>query len=91
MEKEWVLVDCISTFRIRYMIEVPKGKTEWALDTVAAGEAKEFSQHNLGELVVSHRSITKDDGLILCDQDNEYCAAWDEATKLKNFVTLIEK
>jgi len=25
-EKEWVLVECVSTFRQRYMVQVPKGK-----------------------------------------------------------------
>jgi len=43
-ETEWVLVECISTFRERYMVEVPKGKADWALDTVTMNEAKEFSQ-----------------------------------------------
>jgi hypothetical protein len=40
-ETQWVLVECVSTFRQRYMVEVPTGidnygkdKSEWALDTV---------------------------------------------------------
>ncbi|MFY8212556.1 MAG: hypothetical protein ACOVLB_07835, partial [Candidatus Nanopelagicus sp.] len=52
---EWVLVECISTFRERYMVQVPKGKAEWALDTVTMNQAKEFSQLHLGETIVSHR------------------------------------
>ena len=43
-ETEWVLVECVSTFRMRYMVEVPKDKSEYALDTVTMNEAKEFSQ-----------------------------------------------
>lgn len=84
---EWVLVECVSTFRERYMVEVPKGKSEWALDTVTMNEAKEFSQEHLGEQIVSHRVVSKEDALILCDKDNAYGSTWDEETKIKNFFT----
>ena len=33
-ETEWVLVETMHSFRMRYMVEVPKGKSEYALDTV---------------------------------------------------------
>ena len=42
-EVEIVLVETISTFRMRYVIEVPVGKKEWALDTVTiSAEVKEW-------------------------------------------------
>lgn len=84
---EWVLVECVNTFRERYMVEVPKGKSEWALDTVTMEQAKEFSQEHLGEQLVSHRILTKEEALSLCDTDNEYGSSWDEETKIKNFFT----
>ena len=84
---EWVLVECVSTFRERYMVEVPKGQELWALDTVTMQEAKEFSQEHLGEQIVSHRVVTKDEALSICDKDNEYGKSWDEETKIKNFFT----
>ena len=31
-KSEWVLVDTVSSFRVRYMVEVPKGKAEYALE-----------------------------------------------------------
>ena len=87
-ETEWVLVECVSTFRKRYMIEVPKGKSEWATDTVVMEEAKEFSQEHLGEQIVSYRVVTKEEALALSDDDNDYTAeSWDEETKMKNFFT----
>lgn len=86
-ETEWVLVECVSTFRQRYMVEVPKDKAVWALDTVTMNEAKEFSQEHLGEQIVSHRVVTKEEALKLCDTDNSYCSSWDDETKLKNFFT----
>jgi len=86
-ETEWVLVECVSTFRQRYMVEMPKGKSEWALDTVTMEEAKEFSQEHLGEQIVSHRIVTKEEALALCDDDNDYTTSWDEEQKMKNFFT----
>jgi len=97
-DKQWVLVECISTFRQRYMVEVPVGtdehgkdKTLWALDTVTMEEAKEFSQEHLGEQIVSHRVVTKKEALALFDQDNDYTNSWDKETKMKTFFTTWEE
>lgn len=94
IETQWVLVECVSTHRIRYMVEVPvgidsygKNKVDWALDTVTMNEAKEFSQEHIGEQIVSHRVVTKEEALVLCDVDNDYCSSWDEELKVKNFFT----
>ena len=86
-ETELVLVECVSTFRMRYVVEVPKGKDEWALDTVTCQEAKEFSQEHIGETIVSHRVVTKDEAIKLCDIDNHYCSSWEEDQKIKTFIT----
>ena len=95
-ETQLVLVECVSTFRQRYMVEVPVGtddygndKTLWALDTVTMQEAKEFSQEFLGEQIVSHRVVTYDEALSLCDKDNDYTVSWDTETKVKNFFTTL--
>ncbi len=94
IETQWVLVEAISTFRERYMVEVPVGvdrygkdKADWALDTVTLEEAKEFSQEHLGETIVSHRVVTKEEALALCDKDNAYCKAWTEEQKMNSFFT----
>ena len=86
-DTEWVLVECTATYRMRYMVEVPKDKAEWALDTVTMKEAKEFSQEYLGEQIFSHRVVTKEEALDLCDQDNTYGSSWPEELKIKNFFT----
>jgi hypothetical protein len=88
-EKEWVLVETVSQFRQRYMVEVPKGKAEWALDTVSMEEAKEFSQAHLGETIVSHRVISKENALELCDNDNDYALDWGQELKIQNFFTRV--
>ena len=84
---EWVLVECVSTFRQRYMVEVPVGKTEWALDTVAMEEAREFSQRHLGEQIVSHRVVERDEALRLCREDNDYAALWSDEKLMEAFST----
>jgi hypothetical protein len=87
-ETEWVLVECVSQFRMRYMVEVPKGKSEWALDTVTLNEAREFSQEHLGETIVSHRVMTEQEALQLCDQDNSYVVGkWTDKQKKAAFFT----
>jgi hypothetical protein len=86
-EKEWVLVECVSTFRERYMVQVPKGEELWALDTVVMNEAKEFSQKHLGETIVSHRVISEEDALELCDNENDYAKNWNKEMKMNAFFT----
>lgn len=85
---ELVMVECISQFRERYLVEVPKGKTEWALDTVTMNEAKEFSQLHIGETIVSHRVVSKEEALEICDVDNSYVQSWSEEQKVNAFFTL---
>lgn len=86
-DTEWVLVDCISTFRTRYVVEVPTGKIQWASTKVSCNEAKDFSQKHLGEQIVSSRVISKEEALEICDNDNSYTANWTIANKIKSFFT----
>jgi hypothetical protein len=44
MDNEWVLVECVSSFRIRYLVEVPAGKAEWALDTISMNKTGAFNK-----------------------------------------------
>lgn len=87
METELVLVETVSTFRMRFVVEVPKGKSEWALDTVVSNEAVEFSQEYLGEQIVSHRVVSKEEVLRICDIDNSYCKSWSDDKKIETFIT----
>jgi bifunctional ADP-heptose synthase (sugar kinase/adenylyltransferase) len=93
-ETQLVLVECVSMFRMRYLVEVPIGtdnyghdKKDWALDTVSMEEAKEFSQQHIGETIVSSRVISKEEALTLCDQDNDYAKSWPEEQKIRQFFT----
>lgn len=87
LETEFVLVETVESFRMRYIVEVPKGKAAWASDTVVMKEAKEFSQLYLGETIVSDRVVTKKEIEQLVDQDNDYIGSWPKQKKFEVFVT----
>jgi hypothetical protein len=89
-----VLVETVSMFRMRYVVEVPVGtddynndKSLWALDTVTVNEAQEFSQEHLDETIVSHRVVSKKEALALCDIDNDYTKSWSKDKKIETFFT----
>jgi len=90
-ETELVMVDTIMTYRVRYAVEVPKGKTEWALDTVTMEAAKEFSQEYLGEQIVGHRVVSEVEAISMLDKENEYSSSWPIELKKKNFFTSLEE
>lgn len=82
-----VMVECVSQFRTRYVVEVDADYPEYALDDVSSERCKEFSNVNLGEVVVSHRVVGVDEVLKICDEDNAYVNTWSDEKKLKEFVT----
>lgn len=86
-QTKWVLVETVSTFRHRYMVEVPDGKIEWASDTVIMNEAKEFSQKHLDETIVSSRYVTYDEAMKMVKEDNDYASDFSEENLIKNFFT----
>lgn len=97
-DTQWILVETVSMFRHRYMIEVPVGtddyghdKATWALDTVTCNDAKEFSQKHLDETIVSHRVVGKKEALAMCDVDNDYTKTWSKEQKIKAFFTTKEE
>lgn len=91
VDTEFVLVETVSTFRHQYVVEVPRGKAEWALDTVVMGEADEFSQGHVDENIFSYRTVTRQEVLDLCNKQNDYAASWSDAKKFEVFVTDLQK
>lgn len=88
---QWVLVETMSAFRVHYMVEVPIGKEDWALDVVTMQEAKEFSQKHVDEIIMSHRVVSKDEALQICNKDNDYATAWSDDKKIDVFFTKKEE
>lgn len=86
-DKVWVMVECISMFRERYMVEAPKDHPEYALDDVTMERPKEFSQKWLGETITDHRVVSEAEALEICDIDNDYTKEWTNEQKFKAFFT----
>jgi bifunctional DNA-binding transcriptional regulator/antitoxin component of YhaV-PrlF toxin-antitoxin module len=86
-----VLVETVSTFRMRYVVELQQHEPdEYALDTVVMGDAVEFSQKYLDETVVTHREVSADEVLAMCDIDNDYVDSWSDDKKFEVFVTALQ-
>lgn len=86
------MVDCISQFLIRYVVEV-EDDLEHAYDEVCIREGDanfhEFSQAHLGQMIISGREISKEEYLKVFNEDNDYLKNWTEEQKL-NFINKID-
>jgi len=80
MEKKLYMVETISTFRMRYVVEA--NEESHALDEVTyqlgldGSFFKEFSQNHVDETIFSSREITDEEFLKEFDKDNSYLASW---------------
>ena len=83
-ETELVLVECIQQFKKQYVVEVPKGNREWALDTVVMNEGIDVNLEDLGETIFSHRVISENELVALCPY------SLPRAEILETFVTKIK-
>jgi bifunctional DNA-binding transcriptional regulator/antitoxin component of YhaV-PrlF toxin-antitoxin module len=88
--REFVLVETVSIFRQRYVVEVPGGVRDWASDTVVCDEAVEFSQKHVDECITSTRVISKDELLSMFREDNDYIRDWSDEKILETSVTRID-
>lgn len=86
-EMAWVMVEAVQQFRMRYLVQVPSSNPEWAMDTVVMKEAKEFSQQDMGETIVSHRVVSEEEAFEICDKDNDYTKSWNKEQKMRAFFT----
>ena len=78
-----VLVETISTFRERYVLEVLDGvEIRHCLDSVTCEEAETFSSEHLGEHIISHREIDEDEMMAIYKADYLQYASW-SADKVK--------
>lgn len=85
--KKLVMVEMLSQFKIRYVVEVEED-IDHALDEIIMRESDsdfyEFSQNHLEPTVfLSHYEISKEEYLRMFDEDNDYLKSWTEDQKLK--------
>ena len=98
-DERYVVVTCVSTFRERYCVPVselqklnpdvditndPVKQIEWANDSVAMEEVKEFSQSHIGEDIIDTFILDEERVLNLFDRDNDYLKDWTKEQKLKH-------
>ena len=92
-EKKLYLVDVMSTFRIRYVVEARNEGD--AMDEVVCGEVdmdfKEFSQEHIGTLISSARELSKEEYLKQFDKDNAYLANWTDEQKFDYINKIVYK
>ena len=89
---KFVIVDCVTTFRNNYCVELnDDDPEEWACDIVVMEEAKEFSHEWLGEQIVSHRVLSsKEEAYKLLRKDNELLKDISDERITEIGITLIE-
>lgn len=68
------LVETVSMFRIRYVIECESA--EHAKDTVSMNEADEFGQRHIDENIVGCREVTDDEIPVLFFEEHPYLQEW---------------
>jgi hypothetical protein len=83
------LVETISMFRMRYVIEAENASDAKDEVTMNVGELAEFSQHHVDEVIISSREIDDAEYLHQFDEDNEYLKDWTEGQKF-SFVNTID-
>ena len=92
-DKKLYLIETVSMFRMRYVVEAKS--EEHAMDEVtmhASGgehELVEFSQHHIDEVISSGRELTKDQFIELFDKDNDYLKSWKKKQKFE-FINKID-
>jgi hypothetical protein len=91
MEKKLYLVEVMSTFRMRYVVEARS--EEHALDEVTMEESntefEEFSQEHIGTHIFSSRELAEEQYFELFDKDNHYLKDWSVEQK-KRFINKID-
>ena len=94
MEKKLYLVETVSMYRMRYVIEAHE--ESHALDEVTMNTTgnynenfQEFSQKHIDEVIVSSRELSATDYVETFDKDNDYLKSWDMADKMR-FISSID-
>jgi hypothetical protein len=78
------LVETVSVFRMRYVVEAKNASDARDEVTMNVGDNfHEFSQLHLDEMISSTREIDDAEYLRMFDEDNVYLKDWDEEQKFR--------
>ena len=83
------LVETVSVFRMRYVVEAKNASDARGEVTMSLGDDfKEFSQLHVDEMISSTREIDQAEYIRVFDEDNVYLKDWTEEQKL-DFVNVM--
>ena len=95
MSRKYVVVETLSTFKIKYSIPIDemeglktgadlddKTAIEYANDYVTCEDVEELSQEWIGEQIVGTRVLSESDVVDIFDESNVFASAWPESKKL---------
>ena len=95
MSKDYVTVTTISTFVHRYVMHkddlqklnpnVDVDPIQWAKTSVESNLCDDFSQHHLGEQIISAEMISEKKMLKIFNAENDYLSGWTDEQKI-NYV-----
>ena len=82
MEKKLYLVETVSMFRMRYVVEAEEA--EHANDEVVCNNdhLEEFSQKHIDESVWDTKEISEKEYIDLFNKDNDYLISWKKDAKM---------
>ena len=94
MEKKLYLIETVSIFRHRYVVEAKEAshaEDEVVMNTTGAYNEDwiEFSQKHIDESIISTREITPDEYMKIFDVDNDYLKNWTDVEKMQ-FINVID-
>lgn len=96
MEKKLYLVETVSIFRHRYVVEAREAEHAWDEVVMNTSDLRtyddkfqEFSQKHIDECISSVREISIKEYLKLFDVDNDYIKDWNNKQKL-SYINVID-
>jgi hypothetical protein len=91
VKKKLYLVEAVSMFRMRYVIEAKEESHAMDEHTMEISKEtfKEFSQEHIGENISSVRELTKAEYFELFDKDNDYLKSWPKSRKME-YINVID-
>jgi hypothetical protein len=81
MTKKLYLVETVSIFRMRYVVEAREAEHANEEFIMNKDNITEFSQHHVDECITSTREISSEEFIELFDTDNDYCKSWHDYQK----------
>jgi hypothetical protein len=87
MEKKLYMVETVSIFRMRYVVEAHEASHANDEVVMKLGEStvdfSEFSQKHVDELITSTREISVEEYLKMFDEENDYLSKWNIPQKMQ--------